>query len=380
MTLQPDDLRSRFLLDPKITFLNHGSFGACPKPVFEQYQRWQLELERQPVEFLGRRIDDLLREAMQPLAEYLNADADDLIFVQNATAGVNLVARSLPLQAGDEILSSDHEYGACRNTWDFVCARTGAKYVERSILLPMTTEDAFVEHFWAGVTTRTRVIYLSHITSSTALTFPLAEIIRRARAAGILTVIDGAHTPGHIPVDLRALDADFYTGNCHKWLCAPKGSAFLHVRREHQSDIQPAIISWGYGLAFKYLHQMQGTRDPAAYLTVPAAIQFQREYDWDAVSSRCHDLAAWTARELTTRTGLQPLSDASWYQQMVAAPLPPCDEQEVKRRLYDEYCIEVPVFTWQDRQYVRVSFQGYNSQADAERLIAALAEVISAAS
>jgi isopenicillin-N epimerase len=296
--------------------------------------------------------------------------------VPNATTGVNLVARSLPLQPGDEILTTDHEYGACRNTWQFICEHTGAQYVERPMLPPFTSEEAFVEQFWAGVTTRTRVIYLSHITSPTALIFPIAEIIRRAREAGILTLIDGAHTPGHIPVDLRALDADFYTGNCHKWLCTPKGSAFLYVRREHQSFIQPAIISWGYGLAFKYLHQMQGTRDPAAYLAVPAALDFLREHHWDEVRARCHALAAQTANELTRRSGLEPLSDEAWFGQMVAIPLPSCDDQEVKRRLYDDYCIEVPVFTWNNAQYVRVSIQGYNTPSDADRLLAALDEIL----
>lgn len=377
-TPQPEDLRPLFLLNPNVVFLNHGSFGACSKPVFEAYQQWQLELERQPVEFLGRRIDDLLQQAMQPLAEYLNADADDLVFVQNATTGVNLAARSLPLQPGDEILSTDHEYGACANTWRFVCQQTGAQYIERPIPLPLTTSEAFVEHFWAGVTTRTKVIYLSHITSPTALIFPIAEIIRRAREAGIITIMDGAHAPGHIAVDLRALDADFYTGNCHKWLCAPKGAAFLYARRELQRSVQPSIISWGYGLAFKYLHQMQGTRDPAAYLSVPAALDFQRQHHWDDVRARCHKLVISTVDELTRRSGLDPLAGESWFGQMAAVPLPSCDAQTVKQRLYDDHCVEVPVFTWNNRQYVRISIQGYNSQADTDRLLGALDEILTA--
>lgn len=370
-----DTLRSQFLLDPSVVFLNHGSFGACPKPVFKTYQRWQLELERQPVEFLGRRLDDLLQEAMRSLAAYVNADAEDMIFAQNATTGVNMVARSLPLQPGDEILTTDHEYGACMNTWAYVSERTGAKIVERPIALPVTTPDDFVEQFWAAVTPRTKVIYLSHITSPTALIFPIAEIVQRAREAGIFTVIDGAHAPGQIPVDLKALDADFYAGNCHKWLSAPKGSGFLYVHREHQALIQPLVVSWKQGEAFHLMHNTQGTRDPAAYLSVPAAIAFQRENDWDIVRSECHRLAAQTVQAICELTQLPPIADDSWFGQMATIPLPPCDESEVKRRLYDEYHIEVPVFRWKDRPYLRASFQGYNTAEDAERLIVALGEI-----
>jgi isopenicillin-N epimerase len=370
------NLRSQFLLDPEVVFLTHGTFGACPKPVFETYQRWQLELERQPVLFLGRRVDDLVRDAMRVLAEYVHADAEDMIFVQNVTTGVNMVARSLPLQSDDEILTTDHEYGACMNTWAYVSERTGAKIIQRSIPLPVTTPDDFVEHFWAGVTPRTRVIYLSHVTSPTALIFPIAEILRRAREVGILTVIDGAHAPGHIPVDLKALDADFYTGNCHKWLCAPKGTGFLYVRREHQSLIQPLVISWMQGQAFQLMHHMQGTRDPAGFLSIPAAIAFQREHDWDVVRARCHELAVQTVQAICELTQLQPIAHDTWFGQMATIPLPPCDENEVKRRLYDEYRIELPVFTWKNRQYLRVSFQGYSTIEDAHCLKAALAEVL----
>lgn len=375
--MSQNHLRSHFLLDPSITFLNHGSFGACPKPVFEAYQGWQLELERQPVLFLGRRVDELLNEAMKPLATYLNGDPDDIVFVPNATTGVNIVARSLPLAEGDEILTTDHEYGACRNTWLDVCIKTGARLVEVAFPLPMTTPEAFVERFWAGVTPRTKVIYLSHITSPTALIFPLEEIARRAREAGIITVIDGAHAPGHVPIDLKALDVDFYTGNCHKWLCTPKGSAFLYVRRDLQPMVQPAIISWGYGLGFKLLLQMQGTRDPAAYLAVPAALEFLNAHNWDAVRERCHALVVSTAQQIASLTGVPLVADPSWYGQMMAIPLPPCDDQDVKRRLYDDYQIEVPVFTFNNTQFVRVSIQGYNTPEDVEHLIAALSDVLS---
>ena len=199
-------LREHFLLDPDVVFLNHGSFGACPIPVFEEYQRWQRVLERQPVKMLGRDVDGLLREAMIPLAKYLHADPADCVFVPNATTGVNLVARSLTLQAGDEVLTTDHEYGACDYTWDYVCREAGAHYRRVPIALPVDTAEAFIEFVWSGVTERTRVLFISHITSPTGLVFPIAPLVARARAAGILTVVDGAHAPGQIPLDLAALD------------------------------------------------------------------------------------------------------------------------------------------------------------------------------
>ena len=238
-------LKEYFLLDPTIIFLNHGSYGATPKPVFEAYQYWQRRLERQPVLFLGRELPALMHESRAALGEYLNADADDLVYIPNATHGINIVARSLKLDPGDEVLTTDHEYGACDYTWEFNCERTGARYVHQSISLPVHSEDAIVEQFWEAVTPRTKVIYLSHITSSTALQMPVEEICRRAKERGILTVVDAAHAPGQIPVDLQTLGADIVFGNCHKWMLAPKGSAFLYVRREVQDLIDPLVVSWG---------------------------------------------------------------------------------------------------------------------------------------
>ena len=232
------EMRDQFLLDPNIIFLNHGSFGACPKPVFERYQWWQRELERQPVEFLGRRHDDLLDAARARIADYLGAEADDLVFVTNATSGLNVIARSLVLQEGDEILTTDHEYGALNLTWDHVCAKVGARYVHHPIPLPVGDPADVVESFWSAVTPRTKAIFLSHITSPTALILPVTEICHRAREAGILTIIDGAHAPGQIPLDLTAMGVDIYAGNFHKWLCAPKGSGFLYVRPHLQADVE----------------------------------------------------------------------------------------------------------------------------------------------
>lgn len=372
-------LRDQFLLDRDVIFLNHGSFGACPLPVFARYQEWQHELERQPVEFLGRRYDTLLNMARSQLAIYLNADVQNLIFVPNATAGLNLVGRSLPLGAGDDILTTDLEYGALDLMWDYVSGKTGVSIVRQPIPLPFEDADAIVDALWQGVTPRTRLIFISHMTSNTALILPVAEICRRARQAGILTMIDGAHVPGHLPLDLEALGADFYAGNCHKWLCAPKGSAFLYVRAEHHALIDPLIISWGCtDAAFDKRNQWQGTQDVAAYLTVPEAIGFQMMNDWHQVRTQCHQLASDTRRRIGDLTGLDPISADSplWYGQMVAVPLPDCDAHDLKTRLYDDYRVEVPVTYHHDRHYVRVSFQAYNTQEDADALVQALAELL----
>ncbi len=326
--MQP--IRSQFLLDPNVIFLNHGSFGATPRPVFECYQRWQLELERQPVEFLGRRASDLLRISRAALANYLGTAEDNLVYITNATTGVNIVARSLHLKPGDEVLASDHEYGAMDRTWRFLSQKQGFRYINQPVRTPIASITDFVDQFWQGVNSQTRVIYLSHITSPTAIIFPVKEICDRARQAGILTVIDGAHAPGQIPLDLDALGADFYTGNLHKWLCAPKGSAFLFARPDVQPLLEPLVISWGWESDhpgpshFIDILEWAGTRDLAAFLAVPEAIRFQMDHDWEFVRARCHNLAAATQQRIAKLTGIPPLHPDSpaWFAQMGAASLP----------------------------------------------------------
>lgn len=369
--------RNDFLIDDTVVFLNHGSFGACSKPVFAKYQQYQLELERQPIEFLGRRSDAMLNDARQVLADYLNAPVEELIFVPNATLGLNVVARSMVLNAGDEILTTNHEYGALNKTWQFMCQQTGAEIVRYTVDLPYTSDDAFVEGFFQKVTPRTKVIFLSHITSPTALIFPVDKICARARELGILTMIDGAHVPGQIPLDLTTIGADVYSGNCHKWLCSPKGSAFLHVRKDYHPKVHPLVISHGWyeGADFIMQNQWQGTRDIAPFLSVPDAIQFQQEHDWEEVRATCHQLALNTQARLCDDFGLQPISE-NQFAQMVAIPLPECDVADVKSRLYDEFRVEVPVHEYEGKPYVRVSYQAYNSADDAQALINALHKIL----
>lgn len=374
-------LRDQFLLDPSVVFLNHGSFGACPTPVFQVYQDWQRQLERQPVDFLLRRHDALLAQARAALAAYLGADEENLVFVANATTAINTVARSLPLGPDDEILTTDHEYGAVDRTWSWVSKRTGAHILRYALPNPVTTHEDFVTQFWQQVTPRTRVISISHITSPSALILPVAEICRRARAAGILTVIDGAHAPGQIPLDLRDMDPDFYAGNCHKWMCAPKGAGFLYVRPEHHAMVDPLVISWGYDAPDATLakrHDWQGTRDIAAWLSVPAAIDFMQGHNWAAVQARCHELAAQArARiaELTQQEHIAP-DGGGWFAQMAACPLPDCDAEAVQEALWQGHRVEVPVTALNGLNLLRVSVQAYNTEADIDALLDGLADVL----
>ncbi|MDB5536508.1 MAG: aminotransferase class V-fold PLP-dependent enzyme, partial [Devosia sp.] len=277
-----ENLARQFLIREDVVFLNHGSFGACPRPVFAAYQNWQLELESQPVEFLGRKLTENMRGPRVALAAELGTSSDNIVGLTNATLGLNIVAQSLDLKPGDQILTTDHEYSALEKTWAYVCRKTGAEVVIVSIPLPLTTAEQFTDTLIAGMTERTKVLFLSHITSPTALLFPIEPAIAEARRRGIWSVIDGAHTPGHIRLDLDSIGADFYAGNCHKWMMAPKGSAFLYARPELQGLLNPLVISHGWTAESKQPGaqgafgnspfideiEMQGTRDPAAWLAV----------------------------------------------------------------------------------------------------------------
>ncbi|GLQ08626.1 aminotransferase class V [Devosia yakushimensis] len=386
-----ENLARQFLLREDVVFLNHGSFGACPRPVFETYQRWQLDLERQPVEFLGRNLTETMRVPRIALSAELGCSSDDLVGLTNATTGLNIVAQSLDLKPGDQILTTDHEYSALEKTWAYVARRTGAEIVVVKVPMPLLTEAQFTDTIIAGMTERTKVLFLSHITSPTALLFPIERSIAEARKRGIWSVIDGAHTPGHIKLDLDALGADFYSGNCHKWLMTPKGSAFLHARPEVQNLLNPLVISHGWTIDSKQPGakgafgnspfidgiEMQGTRDPAPWLTVPAALDFRRDNDWTSVAAHCQQLAQDTASRLGELTGLAPLSASQFCApQMVAMPLPECDVVAVKDALLDKYNIEIPVFKWQDTCIARLSVQGYNSRPQMDLLIGALTDLL----
>jgi isopenicillin-N epimerase len=360
--------------------------------VFETYQAWQRTLESQPVAFLGRELTENMRVPRTALAAELGTSAENVVGLINATEGINIVAQSLDLKPGDEILTTDHEYSSLEKTWAYVCRNTGAKVVTIKVPLPLVDSEEFNAAIVAGFTARTRVLYLSHITSPTALRFPIEKPIAEARQRGIYSVIDGAHTPGHIPLDFTAMDVDFYAGNCHKWLMTPKGSAFLYVRPELQRLLNPLVISHGWTIDSKQPGakgtfgnspfidelEMRGTRDPAALLTIPAAIAFRKENGWDGVAAHCQVLAQDTAARLRRLTGLPALSTPEFCApQMVAMQIPDTsDPVAIHDALLDRYNIEIPVFNWQDRSIVRLSVQGYNSKPQMDLLIEALSALL----
>jgi isopenicillin-N epimerase len=382
MTIQPaHHLREQFLLDPQVIYLNHGSFGATPRHVFESYQRWQREIENQPTLLLGRRATELMEHSRQDLAAFLGTSSRNLAYVMNTTTGINIIARSLSLSRGDEVLATDHEYGALDRTWQYLAQKNGFRYINQAIPLPVTTSGAFVDAFWAGVTPRTRVIFISHITSPTALIFPVEEICRRARQSGIITVVDGAHAPGQIPLSLDALGADFYSGNLHKWLCAPKGSAFLYARSDAIPMLEPLIVSWGYqseapgpSKLVDYV-EWQGTRDISPFLAVPDAIRFYQDNHFDLLRDGCHELLVKTVSDIAAISHKAPVSPLTWewFSQMDVAPLPDSvDVTALHDQLYEDFHIEIPIFDWHGQKFARCSFQVYNTPADAEALITAL--------
>lgn len=377
-----NDLKAQFLLDPDVVFLNHGSFGATPWPVFSSYQEWQRRLERQPVQFIDKELPGHLANARQILGNYINAAPDDVVYVPNATFALNVVARSLDLGPNDEVLTSNHEYGACGNVWQFLSRKRGFTYRQQPISFPAESNEAVVDEFWKGVTPHTGAIFLSHITSPTALRLPVEAICRRARDLGILTIIDGAHAPGQIPVDMQSIGADFYFGNAHKWLCSPKGAGFLFARPEKQHLVEPLVVGWGWGenrtfsFGSDYLDYLQwlGTNDLAAYLAVPAAIEFQETNDWPTVRQACHRLLQEAICRVNELTGMAPCYSAdSYFQQMAVARLPALDSlSEFKQRLYDDFRVEIPCIQWQNQQFIRISVQGYNTEQDIDTLLKAL--------
>ncbi len=356
-------MREHFLLDPDVVYLNHGSFGACPRPVFERYQAWQRELEREPTQFIAHRLPELLEQARAALGAFVGADADDLTFVQNAGTGVNMAARALDLQPGDEVLATDLEYGACDLMWQWLCERTGAHYIRAEIgkLFEQRSE-------------RTRAVFLSHITSETALLLPIEEIIAKARAEGLVTIVDGAHAVAQVDLDLSTLGADFYAGNCHKWLCAPKGAGFLYVQPGWQARIDGTIVSWGYGEPSTFLSrtEQQGTRDSAAYLAVADAIAFQREHD---VRKERVALAREARRELCALLGTEPLAPDAQILQMASVRLPEL-HLDLSQRLFDEHRIEIPTMGPGRDDLLRISIAPYTEREDVERLLDALPDAI----
>ncbi len=380
--------KNEFLLDDSIVYLNHGAFGATPKEVFEKQQYWQKRLERQPSKMISRDLADLLAEARLALSAYLQCEKDDLVYIPSPTYGVNVVAHSLKLAKGDEVLTSNHEYGACLNTWEFYSKKRGFKIVEQKIRWPISSQEQILEDFWQGVTNKTKLIFISHICSATALTMPVEQIIKRAGEAGIMVFVDGAHAPSQLDLNLSELGADFYVGACHKWLCAPKGSSFLYVKPEKQELIEPLVVSWAwgshqrmdFGSSLLNSNQYPGTRDFSAYLSVKSAIEYQKRNNWAALRAEAMELVDDTLDKADKIDGLSKVypKNRGLYQQMGLLELTQdADVIKTKEILYNDYKIELPVHSWNGHNFLRFSIQAYNNHKDTEKFILALSEMFS---
>jgi isopenicillin-N epimerase len=379
------ELRKHWLLDPAVTFLNHGSYGATPIAVLARQAELRAQLEREPVRFMNRELEPLLDEARRALAAFLGADEQGLAFTANATSGVNAVLRSLDLDKTDELVVTSHEYNACRNTIDYVAGLAGAKIVVVPIPFPITSPDEVTTRILQALTPATRLVLFDHVTSQTALVFPAAQIVAAVQAKGIDVLVDGAHAPGMLPLDLRALGAAYYAGNLHKWVCAPKGAGFLHVRENRRLGLHPAVISHGANAErrdrsrFHLEFDWTGTMDPTAWLCVPTALQFLESIidgGWPEIMRRNHDLALRARDLLCERLDIAKPAPDEMLGSMAAIPLPgEGDGQALQDRLFFAHHIEVPVMPWPGR-VLRVSAQLYNSIEDYEKLADALSSEI----
>lgn len=382
-------MKQHWTLDPAITFLNHGSFGATPRVVLDQQTALRAQMEREPVRFFVRELEPLLDEARRTLASFLGADEAGLAFVPNATAGVNAVLRSLDLDKFDELLVTNHEYNASRNTLDYVAGLAGAKVVVAEIPFPIDSPDVVVERVLEKVTDRTRLLLIDHITSQTALILPVERLVKELASRGIDTLVDGAHAAGFVPLDLRAIGAAYYTGNLHKWVCAPKGAAFLHVRENRRRGIRPIAISHGANASrtdrsrFHLEFDWTGTFDPTPWLAVPAAMAFMESHGgWPEVMRRNNALAL-LARDLLCDTlGIAPPAPDAMLGAMAAVPLPDGTQDTapslygdpLQDKLLFEHSIEVPLVPWPHppKRILRISAQLYNELGDYEKLASAL--------
>ena len=381
-------------LDPSVAFLNHGSYGACPLPVLEAQQRLRHQIEREPVLFLGRELEARLDEARAALGAFVGARPDDLAFVANATAGTNTVLRSLVLAPDDEILVTDHAYNACRTAVEYAAERARGRVVVARVPFPLQDAGEVVSAVLDAVTARTRLAVLDHVTSPTGLIFPIERLVAALAERGIDTLVDGAHAPGMIDVDLERLGASYYTGNGHKWLCAPKGCGFLHVRRDRQPAIRPLAISHGANSPrtdrsrFRLEFDWAGTHDPTPYLCVPDAIRCLGSLlpgGWPAVRAANRRLALEARRTLCAALGAAAPAPESMVGALATVPLPDGEggpggrsNAPLQRTLFDRHRIEVPVFTWPaaPKRLIRVSAQLYNRIDQYEALAQALKDAL----
>ena len=367
-----------FSIDPEVTFLNHGSFGACPKEVFNSLIDFQKKLEFEPVKHLAYDIYQYLKESRYALSEYVNCDKDDIAYFPNPSTALNTLIRSLDLKEGDQILTTNHEYGALDRTWGFISKKKGCEYKKLELEIPLTDKELIIESFKGAITKNTKVIYLSHITSATALILPVKEIIALAKEHGILSIIDGAHVPAHIDLNIKQLDPDFYCGACHKWMCSPKGVSFLYVKKKYQDMMEPLVVSWGYQAEnpshsqFLDYMQWQGTNDISAYLTIPDTLKFLKKHNWTEKAQHCRALNIWAKNRICTALDTYATGNDQFLGQMTSIAYKLNDPIQEQIDFYSKYKIQLPFIKWNSKTFFRISLQVYNSKEDIDYLIKSL--------
>ena len=373
-----------FVIDPKSVYLTHGTFGACLKVAFDSKIKWQQKIESDPFDFLNNHAIDNLEYARNSLGKYLNCDSDDVVYFPNPSTALNAVIKSLKLNKGDEVLTSNHEYGTLDRTWQYYSRLKGYDYKHINIDIPYNDKNIFLDAFLKSITKKTKIIYLSHITSSTGLVFPAKEICEIARQNNILSIIDGAHAPGQIEVDISDMNPDIYVGACHKWMCSPKGASFLYANKNIQNSIEPLVISWGWESdnpgksQFLDYHQYQGTNDISAYLTIPEIVKFFEIKKWDTIQKQCHDIVL----DFLDNNNIKPCSNNPEHlAQMLSfkinkdSPLvnkifnSPIGIIEAQNEIFKYNKIRIPIIVWNNEIFTRLSIQAYNKPQDLEKLL-----------
>jgi isopenicillin-N epimerase len=387
--IKEPEMRSAWSLSDDVTYLNHGSFGPSPQVVQDASRDWSARLETEPMDFFVRQMEHHLDQAADRLGRFIGANGKDLIFVDNATFGMNIVATSIALEPDDEVLITDHEYGAVLRIWQHRCKQTAAKVVVKSLPFPMKSDDDVVAALMGGLSAQTKLIVVSHVTSPTAVILPVEKICHAAKEIGIPVCIDGPHAVAMIPLNLKQLGCDYYAASGHKWLSAPFGSGFLYVAPRRQQNLKPVMISWGGSLSgrsknWKDEFTWSGTRDPAAFLAIPSAIDFLEDYGLQKFREKTHSLAHYARQRVTELTETESFvpDSSEWYGSMITLPIPAsdgpppegCKRDSLQDILWDDYKIEVPIIHWKGRRFVRVSCHLYNTQEEIDRLVDAMKE------
>ena len=343
-----------------------------------EYFDLQMQLENQPIDFLANNIKTELANARKALSNYIDCNKDDIIFSPNPSTALNTVIKSLDLKKNDEILTTNHEYGALDKTWKFICKKTGAKYIQTDIPLPFLSEEDFIERLEAKITSKTKIIFASHITSSTAIIFPAKKISALAKKHNLFCIIDGAHAPAFIDLSIKKINCDVYVGACHKWMCSPKGVSFLYVKKNYQNKIDPLVVSWGYDSDFpsksKFLdyHQWQGTKDMSAYLTIPYTIKFLKENNWNKIREKCNKINIWARNEINNLLDKENICDDKFLGQMSSIYMDIEANPKNNIEFYKKYNIQVPFILWNNKSFFRISIQVYNTKEDIHKLLYAL--------